>query len=105
STGDTVQSTLFLNSSPEEIDLKVKKHAFSGGKATVSEHREKGGDITVDISFRYLTFFEESEAELERIATEYKSGRMLTGELKQILINKLIKVFANHQAARATITD
>ena len=34
---------------------------------TVEEHREKGGDCEVDISFQYLTFFLEDDQRLEEI--------------------------------------
>ncbi|KPJ21358.1 Tryptophanyl-tRNA synthetase, cytoplasmic [Papilio machaon] len=39
----------------------INKYAFSGGQATVEEHREKGGNTDVDISFKYLTFFLEDD--------------------------------------------
>ena len=34
---------------------------------TVEEHREKGGDCDVDISYQYLTFFLEDGEKLEKI--------------------------------------
>lgn len=46
---------------------QVNKNAFSGGRATVEEHREKGGDCSVDIAYQYLTFFLEDEEKLEQI--------------------------------------
>jgi tryptophanyl-tRNA synthetase len=45
----------------------VNKHAFSGGQATVEEHREKGGNCEVDISYQYLRFFLEDDEELKQI--------------------------------------
>lgn len=39
--------------------------------------------------FAYLSFFEFDDAKLERIRVEYGSGRMLTGEVKQELVNVL----------------
>lgn len=47
--------------------LKVNKHAFSGGKDTVEEHRMYGGNPEVDVSFMYLTFFLEDDEKLEKI--------------------------------------
>ena len=46
---------------------QINKYAFSGGQATVEEHREKGGDCEVDISYRYLSFFLEDDDRLEEI--------------------------------------
>ena len=50
-------SSIFLTDSPKEIKTKINKYAFSGGQATVEEHKAKGGDTDVDISYQYLTFF------------------------------------------------
>lgn len=33
---------------------KINKYAFSGGQETVEEHREKGGNPDVDVSYQYL---------------------------------------------------
>lgn len=46
---------------------QVNKHAFSGGKDTVEEHRKYGGNPDVDVSFMYLTFFLEDDEQLEKI--------------------------------------
>lgn len=46
---------------------QVNKHAFSGGKDTVEEHRKFGGNPDVDVSFMYLTFFLEDDEQLEKI--------------------------------------
>lgn len=94
------ESYIALTDSPEEVKKKIMKYAFSGGKETIKEHREKGGNPDVDISYQWLTFFEEDNKKLEKIYNDYKSGKLLTGELKQILIEKLNKFLKHHQAER-----
>ena len=47
--------------------MYINKYAFSGGGATVEEHKAKGGDCDVDVSFQYLTFFMEDDGRLEEI--------------------------------------
>lgn len=59
---------------------QVNKYAFSGGGATVEEHRAKGANLDVDVPWKYLNFFMEDDAKLEVIGREYGAGRMLTGE-------------------------
>lgn len=54
-------------SDPWNLFSQVNKHAFSGGKDTVEEHRKYGGDPDVDVSFMYLTFFLEDDEQLEKI--------------------------------------
>ena len=47
--------------------MQINKYAFSGGGATVEEHKEKGGDCDVDIAYQYLTFFMEDDDRLAQI--------------------------------------
>lgn len=98
-------STIFLTDTPKNIDTKIKKHAFSGGQATREEQEAKGADVNVDVSFQYLRFFLDDDNELARIEREYSTGKMMTGELKKILIGILQKLVKDHQEARAKITD
>nr|CAD7409959.1 unnamed protein product [Timema cristinae] len=84
---------------------KVNKHAFSGGQATIEEHREKGGNCDVDISYQYLRFFLEDDAKLEQVHKDYSSGALLTGELKKMLIEVLQPIVTTHQHNRLQVTD
>jgi len=98
STGE--HSTIFTTDSPNDVKMKVNKYAFSGGKDTLKEHREKGGNPDIDSSYRWLTFFEEDDKKLKKIYDDYKSGKLLSGELKQILIDKLNTFLKDHQRKR-----
>jgi len=76
-------SAIWLDDSPKEVRKKIMKYAFSGGQPTVEEHRRKGGDTDVDVSYQYLyNLFMESDEEVERIGERYRKGELLTGELK-----------------------
>ena len=50
-------SSILVRDSPKQIATKIKQYAFSGGKETLEEHRAKGGDPEVDVSYQYLRFF------------------------------------------------
>ena len=94
-------SYIALTDSPEEVKKKINKYAFSGGQASIEEHRKKGGNPDIDVSFQYLKFFfEENDAKLEEIYKKYKSGEMLTSELKSILIEKINIFLKEHQKRR-----
>lgn len=58
---------MFLRNITQCYTMQINKYAFSGGKDTVEEHREKGGNCDVDVSFQYLTFFLDDDEELEQI--------------------------------------
>ncbi len=92
------EGVIFLSDSPKEVENKIKKYAFSGGQATLEEHRKKGGNPDIDVSFQYLKmFFEPDDKKLKKIYDDYKSGKLLTGELKQILIDKINIFLKEHQ--------
>lgn len=94
-------SFIALTDAPEEVKRKINKYAFSGGKATMEEHRKLGGNPEVDISFQYLRmFFEPDDKKLAKIEKDYRSGKLLTGELKKILIDKINIFLKKHQAKR-----
>ena len=90
------ETTIFLNDSMKSIEKKIKS-SFSGGQATVEEHRAKGGDPDVDVAYQYLRyFFEENDKELGNIREEYMSGKLLTGEIKSICVEKATSWMKKH---------
>ncbi len=50
-------SSILVRDSPKQIAAKIKQYAFSGGQETLEEHRAKGGNPDVDVSYQYLRFF------------------------------------------------
>ena len=97
-------SFIALTDSQKEVEMKIKKYAFSGGRDTLEEHRRKGGIPEIDVSFQYLKFFfEPDDKKLEKIYDDYKSGKMLTSELKQILIDKINNFLKEHQKNREKV--
>lgn len=98
-------TTIFLNDDSKTIFDKIRKHAFSGGKETLKEHREKGGDLTIDIPYAYLQYFEEDDEKLRQIGIDYGSGRMLTSEIKKYMSEKVTQFILNHQTERNKINS
>ncbi len=94
-------TAIYTTDPPKEVENKINKYAFSGGQSTIEEHRKKGGNPEVDVSFQYLKmFFEPDDEKLSQIEKDYKSGRLLTGELKEILIEKVNVFLKEHQKRR-----
>lgn len=98
-------SAVFLTDTPKQIKNKINKHAFSGGKPTLEEHRQFGGNTEIDVSFQLLRFFLEDDEELEKIRVSYSKGELLSGEIKKIAIETLQPIVADHQAKRKEVTD
>jgi tryptophanyl-tRNA synthetase len=95
------KNTIYTTDSPEVVKKKINKYAFSGGQPDIDEHRKIGGNPDIDVSYQYLRiFFEQDDNKLKKIYDDYKSGKMLTGELKSILIEKINEFLSVHQQKR-----
>lgn len=99
-------SYIALTDSPKLAREKIMKYAFSGGGNSVEEHRKHGGNTKVDIPYHMLFYmFEPDDKKLAKIRQDYESGKMLTGELKQILVEKLTAFLEKHKEAREKAKD
>lgn len=94
-------SFIALTDTPEEAASKIKKFAFSGGRETLEEHRKLGGNPDIDVAYQMLRYgLEPDDKKLQKIHDDYRSGKMLTSELKQIAIEKVQDFLRQHQKAR-----
>ncbi|MFH0970791.1 MAG: tryptophan--tRNA ligase [Candidatus Diapherotrites archaeon] len=74
----------------KKIAEKVIQSAFTGGRATLAEQRKLGAIIEKDMVYELLKqHLVESDKELKKIHDDYKSGKMLSGEIKQIAVEKM----------------
>ncbi len=97
------ESAIYLHDDPQTVKTKIMKYAFSGGQPTIEEHRKKGGNPDVDVAYQWLyTIFEENDSKIKKVHDDYRSGKLLTGELKQILIDKLNNFLKNYRKKRKT---
>ena len=96
---------IYLTDDKKTVRKKIMKYAFSGGQATLEEHRKKGGNPDIDVSYQWLRFFEEDDNKLKKIYEDYKSGKLLSGELKQILVDKINAFLKQHQKNREKAKD
>jgi len=95
------ETSIYLTDDEKTVREKIYKHAFSGGQPTIELHRKLGGNPDIDVSFQWLKIlFEEDDNKLKKIEEDYRSGKLLTGELKDILIEKLVKFLQEHQRKR-----
>jgi len=99
-TGDAKSATIFMSDDPKSVRRKIMKYAFSGGKDTVEEHRKHGGNADIDMAFQWLAYFEPDDAKLADIRRCYESGELLSGELKQILVDTIVPILLEHQRRR-----
>ena len=95
------QTAIYATDTPEVVKKKINKYAFSGGRDTLEEHKKHGGNPDIDVSFQYLRMmFEPDDKKLEKIEKDYRAGKLLSGELKAIAIEKINAFLKEHQKAR-----
>lgn len=100
------ESAIYLSDEPKTVEKKITKYAFSGGQATVELHRTLGANLDVDIAYQWLYyFFEENDSEIMRIGSEYRDGKMLTGEIKKILAERINSFLEGHRSRKAKAID
>lgn len=100
------ESAIWLTDNKKEVEKKIKKYAFSGGRATVEEHRKYGGNPEIDVAFQWLyILFEPDDKRINEIEKDYRSGKLLSGELKQILIDKINDFLEIHRSKREESKD
>ncbi len=96
----SADKTIIMTDTKNEVKRKINKHAFSGGKETIEEHRKKGGNVEVDIACQWLIYFEEDDKILTEIHNKYRKGELLSGEVKKIIIEKINNILEQHQKRR-----
>lgn len=95
------EKAILLTDEPNQVKKKINKHAFSGGQPTIEEHRKIGGNTEIDVPYNWLYFlFEEDDYKIEEIKKKYESGEMLSGEIKQILIEKVNEFLEKHNTKK-----
>ena len=97
-------SAIFMSDTPNQIKNKINRHAFSGGRESLDEHRKYGGNPDVDVAYTYLSYFLEDDAELAELERKYRSGEMLTGEMKARCISELQAFVGAFQERRQEVT-
>ena len=97
-------NALFLKDDKNTIIKKINK-AFSGGQKTIEEHRKKGGNPETDIACIYLSNFFLDENKGKKLFEDYKKGKLLSGEVKKMLSDKLIKFISDFQSRLKIIKE
>jgi len=94
---------IYTDDTDKEVEKKIKR-AFSGGRETLADHKKYGGNPDIDASYLYLKyFFEEDDTKLKELYDGYKSGELMTGELKGYTIKKIQTFLKNHRKARSKV--
>jgi len=94
-------NTAIFTTDDEKTVKKKVGSAFTGGKPTVEEQRKKGGNPDVCSVYKYYYYlFEDDDKKLMERFEACKSGKLLCGECKAQLAERVNKFLKKHQAER-----
>ncbi len=97
-------NAIFLNDNEKTIREKINK-SFSGGQPTVEEHKAKGGNPEIDVSCIYLKNLFLTPEKSKRVIEQYKKGKLLTKDVKQMFTDETIKFIKKFQNNLKKIKD
>jgi tryptophanyl-tRNA synthetase len=94
------ETCIFTTDSPEDVKRKVW-NAFTGGKPTVKEQRKTGGNPYICSVFQYFLYlFEEDDRKIAQLDRECRTGAVICGDCKTVLIERVNKFLKEHQKKR-----
>jgi tryptophanyl-tRNA synthetase len=89
-------TAVLLSDTPEEATKKIR-NAYSGGRDTLAEHRKLGGVPEIDRAYQILRYHHPDEKFVNNVYSEFKSGNMTSGELKDKVIAFVLEFLKVHQ--------
>ncbi|TET31045.1 MAG: tryptophan--tRNA ligase [Candidatus Heimdallarchaeota archaeon] len=98
-------SCIFTTDTPTSASKKIMR-SYTGGRATVEEQRELGGEPDKCNVYWYEYYlFEPDDKKIEEMRTNCLSGKLLCGQCKKILAEKVKTFVEEHQERRNKFTD
>ncbi len=88
-----------LSESPESAGKKVMR-AFTGGKPTVAEQKKEGADPQICPVYDLLLYLEQDDNVVKRRFEECVSGKIMCGECKKDVAERVKKFLEAHQEKR-----
>jgi tryptophanyl-tRNA synthetase len=93
-------SAIYTVDSPKDIERKVMK-AFTGGRDTIEEQKKLGANPDICSIYKYYYFlFEDDDKKLKEREERCRSGKLMCGECKKELAERIKKYLSEHQKKR-----
>ncbi|MEM4396424.1 MAG: tryptophan--tRNA ligase [Candidatus Woesearchaeota archaeon] len=99
-------NAIYLSDSEKEIREKVMKYMLTGGRETLEAQKKLGGVPELCVVFKYYYYlFENDDEKLEERKKLCKGGKLICGECKKELANRIVEFVKDHQNKREKIDD
>ncbi|MBT3866082.1 tryptophan--tRNA ligase [Candidatus Woesearchaeota archaeon] len=97
-------NSISLEDDAKTLRKKANK-SISGGRDTAEEQRKHGGDPDKDMPCFYLTNLFLSESDGKKLTKDYKSGKLLSGDVKKMFGDVLVDFIGEFQKRVKKISD
>ena len=94
---------IYLDDDPKTVRRKLMKYAFSGGRDTAEEQRKYGANPDIDFAFNVYRMLEPDIGKTSRVYEDYRSGKMLSGEMKGLAADMINEFLARIQSQREIV--
>lgn len=99
------ETALYLSDNEKDVNRKIF-NAFTGGQPTAALQKKLGGNPDICTIFSYYNFmFETDDDKLQERYDNCRSGRLLCGDCKQELIERVVRFLARHQEEKSKISN
>ena len=89
-------TAIFLDDKPEEVKRKISK-SFTGGRDTIEEQKEKGGNPNVCKIYELYKFHHSDSKFVENTYKQCKAGNLMCGDDKKTCIKFINEFLDKHQ--------
>nr|WP_048063092.1 tryptophan--tRNA ligase [Caldivirga maquilingensis] len=97
-------SALYVNDDEREVRRKIM-NAFTGGQPTVELQRRLGGNPDSCPVYKYHMLIDENDEAVKKIYDDCRGGRLLCGECKLMLYDKVKSFLSRHRELRERARD
>lgn len=94
--------TIYLNNGPKTVKNKVQ-NAFTGGRDTLGEQKQEGGEPEKCPLDKYMSVFFEQEGKTRKRRGKCRKGEIMCGECKNILMKDMNRFLKEHRKARQKV--
>jgi tryptophanyl-tRNA synthetase len=98
------ESAIYVTDDEKSIRRKIM-NALTGGQPTAELQRKYGGDPDKCVVYKYHLLFQESDEKVRKIYEDCKAGRLLCGECKAMLFERIRDFLKEHRERREKAKD
>ena len=102
----SVPETAIFTVDPPDVASRKIMAAYTGGRPTVREQKELGGDPSICTVYAYFYYlFEEDDKKLAELERECRTGSIICGDCKARLVDKVKRFLREFQERRDKARD